>query len=122
MLPKGDLFCTFQRSLGVMKLSQANRATTIKLKKGNCHLKFICIKSHISTYKYCTGIVTNRVVINFNIKMVSLCLEMMNQPSFFVQLGELGPALGIQISQLSKLPLYCEHQLSTLCLNENRPQ
>ena len=45
------------------------------------HLKYICIKSHISTYKQCVGITTNRAATISNLQMVSLRLEMMNQPS-----------------------------------------
>ena len=47
----------------------------------------------------------------FYIQLVSLCLEMMNQ----ALLGESGLVSMFQINQLSKLPMYWEYQLSTLC-------
>ena len=39
------------------------------------HLKYICIKSHISTNKQCAGTITNRADNNLNVQMVLLHLE-----------------------------------------------
>ena len=39
------------------------------------HLKYSCIKSNISKYNYCAGIITNRAVNNLNVQMVFLRLE-----------------------------------------------
>ena len=38
-------------------------------------LNFICIKSHISTYKKCGGIIIHRAVNNLNVQLVILCLK-----------------------------------------------
>ena len=57
---------------------------------------------------------------NFNVQMVILHLKSWTSQWCHPVRGVTAQVLTIQIVQLSKLPLYCEHQLSTLCSNENR--
>ena len=80
------------------------------------HLKYSCIKSHISTYKKCVGIITNRTVNNLNVQVVLHHLESWTRQWHYL----LKRSFDDSVWPVEQAFIKYQHQLSTLCSNENR--